>query len=256
VGDSVDQFQVGDRVFGDLFNHGAGAFAEYVCASQRAFERIPDEMSFETAATLPHSAVLALQGLRTRRGRTVGAHDRVLIVGASGNVGPFAVQIAKARGAHVTGVASAEKLDFVRSLGADAAVDYESTDYTRPAEPYDWIVDVDAHHPLRRWPRALKRGGTYVAMGGSGGWLISLLFWAPVLRLLTGKRLGLLLSWRPFHRADLDEIARLISTGAVRPVIDRRFALDDVVAALHWVADGKPRGKVLVVPTPGNGMGA
>ncbi len=119
AGPAVTRWRPGDRVFADLFLHGQGAFAELVCARETAFQAVPDGMDLEVAATLPHSAVLALQSLRLRDGRTVGRGDRVLIDGASGNVGPFAVQIAKARGAGVTGVASPAKLDFVRSLGAD-----------------------------------------------------------------------------------------------------------------------------------------
>jgi hypothetical protein len=115
----------------------------------------------------------------------VGQGDRVLIVGASGNVGPFAVQIAKSRGAHVTGVARADKLDFARSLGAVEAIGYRTTDYTRPAEPYDWILGVDAHHPLRRWHSSMRPGGVYMAMGGSTAWMLSLLFWQPALKLTT-----------------------------------------------------------------------
>ena len=248
VGEGVTRFKVGDRVFGDLFAYGAGAFAEYVCAPEKAFASIPDDMTFEVAATLPHSAILALQGLRLRADRTVGESDRVLVAGASGNVGPFAVQMAKSRGAHVTGVASADKRDFVRSLGADEVIDYRAIDYTRPAERYDWIVDVDAHHPLRRWRGALKPRGVYVAMGGSGLWLLSLLFWQPALKLATDKSIGLLLSWKPFAAADVEELKRLVASGAVTPVIDRRYPLSEVVAALRHVDDGHARGKVLIMP--------
>ena len=131
VGPGVTRFKPGDRVFGDMFAFGVGAFAEYVCAPERAFEITPEGLSFEEAATLPHSAILAIQGLRLRDGRTIKAGDHVLIDGASGNVGPFAVQVAKARGAEVTAVASPAKLDFVRSLGADHAIDYTTTDYTK-----------------------------------------------------------------------------------------------------------------------------
>jgi len=248
VGEGVSRLKVGDRVFGDLFAYGAGAFAEYVCAPEKAFAPIVDDMTFDVAASLPHSAILALQGLRLRDGRTVGEGDRVLVAGASGNVGPFAVQIARSRGVHVTGVASADKHEFVRSLGADDVIDYRATDYTRPAERYDWIVDVDAHHPLRRWRQALKPRGVYVAMGGSGLWLLSLLFWQPALKLATDKRMGLLLSWKPFAPADVDELKRLVASGAITPVIDRRFSLDEVVDALRYVDDGRARGKVLVIP--------
>ena len=248
VGAGVTRFKVGDRVFADLFAYGAGAFAEFVCAPEKAFALLPDDMSFEVAATLPHSAILALQGLRLGNGRTVGEGDRVLIVGASGNVGPFAVQIAKSRGAHVTGVASTDKLDFVRSLGADEVIDYRTTDYTRPAERYDWVVDVDAHHPLRRWRSALRPRGVYATMGGSAALLLSLLFWQPALKLATDKTMGMLLSWKPFAPDDVEELKRLVAAGAVKPVIDRRFSLAEVAEALRYVEGGHARGKVLVTP--------
>jgi NADPH:quinone reductase-like Zn-dependent oxidoreductase len=248
VGERVNRFKVGDRVFGDLFAHGHGAFAEYVSAAEKAFALIPADMSFETAATLPHSAVLALQGLRLKGGRTAEKGARVMVIGASGNVGPFAVQIAKSRGAHVTGVASTDKLDFVRSLGADEVIDYRTTDYTRPAEPYDWILDVDAHHPVRDFRRALRPGGVYAAEGGSARWFLSLLFWQPIMKLTTDKTMGMMLHWKPFNPPDIEELKRLVAAGAVVPQIDRRFSLDDAAGALRYVQSGQARGKVVVTP--------
>jgi NADPH:quinone reductase-like Zn-dependent oxidoreductase len=248
VGEEVTRFKVGDRVFADLFAYRAGAFAEYACAPERAFAPIPDDLGFEEAATLPHSAILALQGLRLGNGRTVSEGDRVLVVVASGNVGPFVVQIAKSRGAHVTGVASTDKLDFVRSLGADEVIDYKRTDYTRTGERYDWIVDVDAHHPLRRWRTSLKPRGVYAAMGGSTAWMLSQLVMIPALKLATDKSMGLLLGWKPFAPDDVEEVKRLVAEGKVKPAIDRRFSLDEIVDALRYVAEGHARGKVLVLP--------
>ena len=250
VGPGVTRFKAGDRVYGDMFSFGMGAFAEYVCTRERAFARIPDGMDFETAATLPHSAVLALQGLRLRRSRTVGPRDHVLVEGASGNVGPFAVQIAKAMGAEVTGVCHRDKVEFVRSLGADHVIDYTTTDYTKGRERYDWIVAVDAHHGFLGVARALKPGGVFLAMGGSGWWLLPALLVAPILGRLTGKWLGLMLWWRPFQAAgeDVARIEALIAEGSVTPRIDRRYPLDEVVRALKDVDEGRPRGKVLVIP--------
>lgn len=144
IGPGVTRFTPGDRVFADLFSFGTGSFAEYAAASEAAFLPIPAGMSFEDAATLPHSAVLAVQGLRLRNGRTIRPGAKVLIDGASGNVGPFAVQVAKSMGAEVTGVCRTEKLDFVRSLGVDHVIDFTSVDYTRTGERYDWIVDTDS----------------------------------------------------------------------------------------------------------------
>jgi NADPH:quinone reductase-like Zn-dependent oxidoreductase len=231
-----------------MFSYGAGAFAEYVCARERAFALIPEDMSFEDAATLPHSATLALQGLRLRKGRTIRPGDRVLIVGASGNVGPFAVQIAKARGAEVTGVCRTEKVEFVRSLGADHVVDYTKVDWTRAPERYDWILDVDAHQSIPRSRRALRPNGAYVAEGGSGWWLLQALFLGTLLSRFTDKWSGLMIWWRPFQAAqdDFATLKELITAGKLRPVIDRRYPLDEAVAALTYVNDGLARGKVVI----------
>ena len=158
VGPTATRFKPGDEVFGDMFSFGQGTFAEYVCAPEKAFQSMPTGMTFEDAATLPHSAILALQGLRLRNGRTIRPGDKVLIDGASGNVGPFAVQIAKSMGAEVTGVCSTAKVDFVRSLGADHVIDYTKVDYTKTGERYDWIVDTDSHHSILRIRRAATQG--------------------------------------------------------------------------------------------------
>ena len=246
VGPDVTRFKPGDRVFGDMFAYGNDAFAEYVCAPEKAFLPIPDGMSLEIAATLPHSAVLALQALRTRSGRTIRPGDRVLIDGASGNVGPFAVQIAKHMGAEVSGTCRTEKLDFVRSLGADHAIDYTTTDYTRQGERYDWIVDVDSHHSVRAAARALKPGGVYVTCGGSATSMLGSVFGGALIGRATGKKLGLLLWWKPFKPDDVARLTRLVTDGAIRPAIDSRFPLADVVGALRRVHDGRARGKVLI----------
>jgi NADPH:quinone reductase-like Zn-dependent oxidoreductase len=247
VGPGVTRFKPGDQVMTDLFAAGRfGAFAEYVCARQKAFEPIPAGMSLEEAATLPHSAVLALQGMRLGSGRTFNPGDEVLIDGASGNVGPFAVQIAKSMGAEVTGVASGDKLDFVRSLGADHVIDYEKVDYTRAGERYDWIVAVDSHHPIRAARRVLKPNGVYLTMGGDAGTIFAALGGSLLVSRFGDKWSGLLIWWKPMHRPDVDKLKELIAAGQLRPVIDRRYSLDQVVDALRWVEDGRARGKVVI----------
>lgn len=248
VGPGVRRFKPGDEVMTDMFATGqsGGAFAEYVCARERAFQPIPAGMSFEEAATLPHSAVLALQGLRMRDGRTIKPGDQVLIDGASGNVGPFAVQIAKAMGAEVTGVASASKLDLVRELGADHVIDYRAVDYTRAGRRYDWIVSVDAHHSILRVGRALKPNGVYATMGGNTGSIFSALMGSVLLSRFGDKWRGLMLWWKPMHPPDVDRLKDLIADGKLRPVIDRRYPLDEVAQALRYVEDGHPRGKVVI----------
>jgi NADPH:quinone reductase-like Zn-dependent oxidoreductase len=248
VGSEVTRFRPGDQVFADLFAFGQGAFAEYVCAPEKAFESMPAGMTFEEAATLPHSAVLAVQGLRLRNGRTIKPGDKVLVDGASGNVGPFAVQIAKARGAEVTGVASTEKLDFVRSLGADHVIDYTKVDYTRTGERYDWIVDTDSHHTVLAVRRALTPGGVYVTLGGSTSSLLQSLFVAPVVSAASGKSIGMMLWWKPFQIEDVATLKELIAADKLRPAIDRTFPLSQVVDALRTVDEGQAKGKVLVIP--------
>ena len=246
VGSGVTRFKAGDRVFADLYPFAQGAFADYVIAPERAFATIPADMSFEVAATLPHSAILALQGLRRRDGRTVGPGDRVLIDGASGNVGPFAVQIAKARGAEVTGVCSTAKMDFVRSLGADHVLDYSAVDYTQGRERYDWIVDTDSHHPVQRIRRVLRPNGVYVTYGGTGPAILKAMTVGPAASLGSGKSMGLMLWWKPFKAEDVATLTELVATGKVAPVIDRRYPLAEVVDALRYVDDGHARGKVVI----------
>jgi NADPH:quinone reductase-like Zn-dependent oxidoreductase len=246
VGSGVTRFKVGDNVFADLFAFGAGAFAEYVCAAERAFQSIPTGMSFEEACTLPHSAVLAVQGLRLRNGRTPKAGDKVLIDGASGNVGPFAVQIAKTMGAEVTGVCSTDKMEMVRSLGADHMIDYTKVDYTKTGERYDWIVDTDSHHSIRRVRRALRPNGVYVTLGGTALPILQGMIVGPLISLRSDRWSGLMLWWKPFNAEDVETLKRLIADGKLKPVIDRRYSLDEVVDALRWVDEGHARGKVII----------
>lgn len=255
VGPGATRFKVGDRVFADLYSFGQAGFAEYACAPERAFQPMPAGLGFEDAASLPHSALLALQGLQLRNGRSVKPADKVLIVGASGNVGPFAVQIAKSMGAEVTGVCRTSKIEFVRSLGADHVIDYTTTDY-RHTGPYDWIVDVDAHHPTITNRRALKPDGVYLAMGGSTAWMVISILVLPFKRLFIGRRrMGLLLSWRPFHRDDVAKLNELVAAGVIRPHIDRRYALSEIAEALRYVDEGRNIGKVVITVSDGAGEG-
>jgi NADPH:quinone reductase-like Zn-dependent oxidoreductase len=246
VGPDVTRLKPGDPVMGDMFVGGDGAFAELTTAPERAFQKIPAGMSFAEAATLPHSAVLALQGLRRRNGRTIRAGDHVLIDGASGNVGPFAVQIAKAMGAEVTGVASTPKLHMVTGLGADHVIDYTQVDYTRAGERYDWIVDTDTHHSISSVRRALRPNGVYVTLGGDAGALLGGAVVGPLRSLRSDRWSGLLLWWKPMHAPDVDHLKALIEAGSVKPVIDRRLPLDRVVEALRLVDEGRAHGKVVI----------
>ncbi len=250
VGPDATKFKPGDRVFADLFSfsQGYGAFAEYAAASEKSFLRIPDAMSFETAATLPHSATLAVQGLRRKDGSTFKPGAKVLIDGASGCVGPFAVQIAKAMGAEVTGVASGPKLDFVRALGADHVIDYRKDDYTKGRERYDWIAAVDSHHSIRAARRALAPGGTYLTMGGNSVTILEAMVVGPLASVRSSRWSGMMLWWKPFNEPDVQKVIELIDAGKVMPAIDRTYPLDQVVDALRYVDEGHPRGKVLITP--------
>lgn len=250
VGEGVTRFTPGDRVFADLSSFGQMAFSELVAAPERAWLPVPEGMDDETAATLPHSGVLAVQGLR-RGGDRPGPGDHVLIDGASGNVGPFAVQVARALGAEVTGTASPAKLDFVRSFGADHVIDYTSTDYTRGGPRYDWILDVDSHHSILDVRRALRKGGVYQTLGGTLPRMAASLTVGPVASLATGRRMGMMLGWKPFEAAAVEELARLHAEGRLRAAIDSRYPLEQAAEAVRRIDDGRALGKVLITVAPG-----
>ena len=244
VGSGVTRFKPGDRVFADLLYNGACAFAEFACAREKAWRPIPAGLDFETAATLPASAVLALQGLGGRDG--VKAGDRVLIIGASGSVGIFAVQLAKAAGAHVTGVASAGKLDLVRSIGADEVIDYARDSYTRDGRRYDRILDALAVRSVFSMRRALAENGVYGAHGGrSTGGLLQAIALGPLLSVGRKRRLGIVMG-RPNDATDMATVGELAAAGTLVPVIDRRYTLADVPDAMRYFAAGNARGKLVI----------
>lgn len=242
VGSDVTSFQPGDAVFGDLSGSGLGSFAEFVCADEAMLASLPDGVDFETAAAAPVAAVTALQGLRDH-GR-IQEGDRVLINGASGGVGSFAVQIAKAYGATVTGVCRTEKVEAVRSIGADDVVDYTEVNYAETGERYDLILDVGAHQSVFASRRALASGGRYVLAGGALGPTMQALVLGPLLSRLGSKHTtGFMLS--P-NRADLDVVAELIASGDIAPLVDRQFTLEEVPEAIAYLEAGRATGKVVI----------
>ena len=243
VGKAVTEFRPGDDVFGDMTLHGFGAFAEYVSAPERAFGKQPAGMTHEESATLPHAAVLALQGLRSGRG--IQAGHRVLINGASGSVGPFAVQIAKALGAEVTGVCSTAKMELVRSAGADQVIDYTQADFTRNGQRYDRIIDIAGSHSIFDCRRALRAHGTYVWVGGPTARLLQALVLGPLISLVGNRKMGML-PWKPFPKADVALLTKLVVAGAVRPVIDRRYPLAEVPNALRYLEAGQALGRIVI----------
>jgi NADPH:quinone reductase-like Zn-dependent oxidoreductase len=244
VGSSVTRFKTGDRIFGV---HG-GAFAQYITVREDGvIARIPENFDFEQAAAIPIAALTALQGLRDHAG--VHAGQQVLINGASGGVGTFAVQIAKALGAEVTGVCSTRNVELVKSAGADHVIDYTHDDFTMRAERYDVVLDNVGNHALMDVRRALKPNGTLVIVSGPK----SEPFLGPLWRMLGAAVI------RPFvdhrlvsfvadaNRADLDYLSDLASRGSLTPVIDKRFSMDQVAEAVDYQGTGHARGKVILL---------
>ena len=193
---------------------------------------------------MPQSGILALQNLRGKRRIQPG--DRVLINGASGNVGPFAIQIAKAFGAHVTGVCRTSKMDLVRDVGADEVIDYTAQDYTRDGPRYDWILDVTGNHSLLECRRALKPRGVYVLVGGPTSRILAALVLGPLISLTGDRKMGLQMGWKPFEQQDVAILRELIEAGKIRPVIDRRYGLAEVPDALRYLESGEARGKIVI----------
>ena len=244
VGGNVKQFQPGDEVFGDLSGggFGGGGFAEYVCARENALVSKPADMTFEEAAAAPMAAVTALQGLRDK-GR-IQPGQKVLINGASGGVGTFAVQIAKSFGAEVTGVCSTRKSDMVRALGADHVIDYTQEDFTRNGQRYDLILAINGYRPISDYKRALNAKGIYVMVGGSTAQIFQALLLGPWMSMTGSKKMGAL-SAKP-DQEDLVFVKELVEAGKVMPVIDRRYPLSEVGEALRYLEEGHAGGKVVI----------
>jgi NADPH:quinone reductase-like Zn-dependent oxidoreductase len=242
VGSNVTQFQPGDEVFGG----GRGAFAEYVCAGENKLSLKPSYLTFEQAATLPVAAISALQGLRDK-GR-VQQGQKVLINGAAGGVGTFAVQIAKSFGAHVTGVCSTRNVELVRSIGADQVIDYTQEDFTQRQEGYDVMLDCVGNRPLSACRRVMSSKGNYVMVGApAGGWI------GPLARSVKAVLLSRFVSQNLFmflaspNKEDLVVLKELVEAKRVTPVIDRCYPLSEVPEAIRYLEEGHAQGKVVIV---------
>lgn len=242
VGANVSRFRPGDEVFGV----GAGTLAEFVIAQPDKLAPKPDRLSFEQAAAVPTSAATALQAVAPVRAAGVG--ERVLVIGASGAVGGYAVQLARAFGAHVTGVASTAKLDYVHSLGADVVVDYTRGEITRSGERYDLVVDTAGNRPVLSLRRLLAPRGTLVIVGGEGGGRVTGGFGrslrAAALSPFVSQKLTGLVSI--VRQDDLATLAGLLESGAITPVIDAVYPLADAATAMRRLTDGSTRGKLVV----------
>jgi len=245
-GRSAKQFQPGDEVYGDLSACGRGGFAEYVCAPEDKFALKPTNISFGQAAAVPMAAVVALQGLRDEG--HIRSGQKVLINGASGGVGTFAVQIAKAFGAEVTAVCSTRNLDLARSIGADHVVDYTQEDFTRSGERYDLILAANGNHPISDYRRALRPQGVYVCSGGALKQIFQSMLLGPLLSRSGGQQMGNLLHRQ--NAEDLVFVSGLLESGKVVPVIDRSYPLGEVPDAFRYFGEGHARGKVVVIVEP------
>jgi NADPH:quinone reductase-like Zn-dependent oxidoreductase len=243
VGKDVTHFRPGDEVFGDLSNYGFGAFAEYVAAPEGALAHKPAQASFEQAAAMPVSALTALQALRDHG--QVQAGQKVLINGASGGVGTFAVQIAKALGAEVTAVCSTSKMALMRSLGADHVIDYTQEDFTQSGERYDVIIGVNGYQPLSAYQRALAPQGRYVMVGGSTRQMVEAMTLGALRSRKNGRKMGNMLA--KASQADLQVISEMFASGAVKPVIDRCFPLAETPDAIRYLEEGHAKGKIIIM---------
>lgn len=242
VGKNVVGIKVGDRVLADLYDLGFGAFAEYVCVPAKALSIIPQGISFERAATIPQAALCALQGLNKKQ---INSGDKVLINGAGGGMGSFAVQIAKSRGAVVTGVDRSDKFDFMRALGADTCIDFKTTNYTDTEQKYDLILDMNARHKAKEHKRTLTPDGTFVVVGGSIKSILATHIAGVRASSNSGKHMSLLV-WKPNDKDDIETIMDMILAGEIEPAIDRTYKIDDVVEALEYCDAGNAKGKVVI----------
>ncbi|MBI2867028.1 MAG: NAD(P)-dependent alcohol dehydrogenase [Chloroflexi bacterium] len=242
LGRNVRQFQPGDEVFGDTSGCGFGGFAEYVCVPENALALKPASMTFEEAAAVPLAAGTALQGLRDKGQIRPG--QKVLINGASGGVGTFAVQIAKSFGAEVTAVCSTRNLDTARMIGADHIIDYTTEDFTKSGHRYDLILAANGYHPLLDYRRALGPKGIYVVTGGPLAQMLQAMLLGPWISMIGGRKM-VGLSAKP-NQKDLVFLKGLAEAGKVKPVIDRQYTLSEVAKAIRYLEEGHAKGKVVI----------
>ncbi|NHF59687.1 NAD(P)-dependent alcohol dehydrogenase [Flavobacteriaceae bacterium TP-CH-4] len=242
IGSKVTRFSTGEAVFGDSFANGLGGLAEYVTIPESALIPVPNGMTFEEASAIPQASTVALQGLRDKG--QIKSGDQVLINGAGGGSGSFAIQIAKMYGAQVTGVDNAGKLDFMRSIGADHAIDYREEDFTKNKGRYDLILDFVAHHSIFDCRRALSKYGNYILVGGSVPSILQTLALGSLLSQLGNKKMGMLLHRQ--NNKDLRFVVELIEAGKINVIIDKTYPFEQTTEALQYLMEGKVKGKVVV----------
>jgi NADPH:quinone reductase-like Zn-dependent oxidoreductase len=243
VGRNVKKFKPGDEVFGDLSDHGFGAFAEYVCAPENALVSKSPKMTFEEAAALPQAGALAVQGIRDKGKLQKG--QKLLINGAGGGVGTIGLQIAKLIGAEVTCVDSKDKLDMLSSLGADHVIDYRKEDYTKSGKTYDLILDVLVNRSMFKYKRSLTPRGKYLMIGGSIPRIFMIALFSP---LISGKKKLGILGLRT--NKGLDYLNKLYEAGNLKVIIDSKYKLSEVPEALRYFGTAKHKGKIIITVVP------
>ncbi len=241
VGRKVNKFQRGDEVFGDMSECDFGGFAEYVCARENALASKPASMTFNEAGAIPHAAMLAVQGIRDKG--QIQPEQKLLINGAGGGVGTFAVQIAKLFGVEVTGVDSSGKLDMLRSIGFDHVIDYTKEDFTKSGQRYDLILDVKTNRSIFNYAHALNPNGVYVTVGGSMARIFQALLLGPLISMISKKHIRIL-ALKP--NKDLAYISELFEAGKIKPVIDGPYKLSEVPEALRHFGKGHHTGKIII----------
>lgn len=241
VGKNHSEFQVGDEVFGELPGY-RGGFAEYVCTHGRTLMRRPASLTAIQAAAIPQGGVIAFNGI-LKQGRLLPGQS-VLINGAGGSGGSFAIQLAKMRGAEVTGVDNTHKLEFMSSLGADHVIDHTRQDFIKNGKRYDLILDLIAHRSMFACAQSLKEAGTYFFVGGSTHLIFQILLLGPFIKRVTGRHVRMLIV--PQNRSDLIEITKLCETGKIVPAIDRQYPFSEIPAALRYVSEGYAKGKIVI----------
>lgn len=246
AGKNVTQFKPGDQVYGDLCAFGCGSFAEYVCTLENVIALKPTNLTFEETAAVPMAAVTALQVLRD--GGQVQPGQKILIHGAAGGVGTFAVQIAKLLGAEVTGVCSTRNLDLIRSLGADHVIDYTKEDFAHNGQRYDLILGINGNRSIFDYRRALTTGGKYLMVGGSNKQIFQSMLLGPMVSRNGGQTFRMFPAMA--NQADLMFIKELIEAGKIKPIIDRRYLLSETPDAMRYIGEGHARAKIVIVVVP------
>lgn len=242
VGPLVKKFKPGDEVFADLSSAGWGGFAEYVSVPENVLVSKPSNLTFEEAAAVPMAAVTALQSLRDKANVKQG--KKILIYGASGGVGTFAIQIAKSLGADVTAVCSTQNIQTAKNLGADYVLDYKKGEFEKATTRYDVILGVNGHQPLSIYNRALSTNGVFVHVGGSEAQMFQAMFQGPWISMRAGKKFSTFL--QKANQSDLHNVKELIEAGHVKPVIDRCYKLNETTEAFNYFAEGHARGKIVL----------